>query len=56
MKTTAARVLLVEDSEPFRNFVRAMLSEMPELQIVGEISNGLQAVESEETATRLDCA
>ena len=46
MKTSSARVLLVEDSEPFRNFVRAMLSEMPELQIVGEVSNGLQAVES----------
>jgi len=46
LKTSSARVLLVEDSEPFRNFVRAMLSEMPELQIVGEVSNGLQAVES----------
>ena len=46
MKTSPAKVLIVEDSEPFRNFVRAILSEIPELQIVGEVSDGLQAVES----------
>jgi DNA-binding NarL/FixJ family response regulator len=39
------RVLLVDDNEPFRKFVRATLSSMPEIRIVGEVDDGLEAVE-----------
>jgi DNA-binding NarL/FixJ family response regulator len=39
------RVLLVDDNEPFRQFVRATLSVRPELQIIGEASDGLEAVQ-----------
>ena len=38
-------VLVVEDFEPFRRFVCSTLGEKPELQIVGEASDGLQAVQ-----------
>ena len=39
------RVLLVDDNEPFRQFVRATLSTRPEIQIVDEARNGLEAVQ-----------
>lgn len=39
------RVLVVEDSEKFRKFICSTLGERPELQIVGEDSDGLQAVQ-----------
>jgi DNA-binding NarL/FixJ family response regulator len=39
------RVLVVDDNESFRRFVRATLSLRPELQIVGEVSDGLEAVQ-----------
>ena len=35
---------MVEDSEPFRKFVCSTLGKRPELQIVGEVTDGLQAV------------
>ena len=38
------RVLVVEDSEPFRRFICSTLRKRPELQIVGEASDGLEAV------------
>ena len=38
------RVLVVEDYEPFRRFVCSTLSKKPDLQIVGEVSDGLEAV------------
>jgi DNA-binding NarL/FixJ family response regulator len=38
------RVLVVEDYEPFRRFVCSTLSKRPDLQIVGEVSDGLEAV------------
>jgi chemotaxis response regulator CheB len=38
------RVLLVEDYEPMRQTVRATLQERRDLHIVGEASDGLQAV------------
>lgn len=38
------RVLLVEDFLPFRAFVSALLREKPNLQIVSEASDGLEAV------------
>ncbi len=39
---------MVEDSEPFRNFIRSVLGKRPELQIVGEVADGLQAVQEAE--------
>jgi DNA-binding NarL/FixJ family response regulator len=39
------RVLVVDDNEPFRRFVRATLSPKPELEIIGEASDGLEAVQ-----------
>lgn len=44
MPAHAIRVLVVEDSEPFRKFICSTLGERPELQIVGEVSDGLEAV------------
>jgi DNA-binding NarL/FixJ family response regulator len=41
---TAIRILLVEDFEPFRSFTKSLLQEKPDLQIVCEVSDGLQAV------------
>jgi DNA-binding NarL/FixJ family response regulator len=38
------RVLVVEDFKPFRQLLCSMLTTMPELQIVGEASDGLEAV------------
>jgi DNA-binding NarL/FixJ family response regulator len=38
------RVLVVEDNEPFRRFVCTTLGTRPELQIVGEVWDGLEAV------------
>jgi DNA-binding NarL/FixJ family response regulator len=38
------RVLVVDDFEPFRQFVCATLKTMTELQVVGEASDGLDAV------------
>jgi DNA-binding NarL/FixJ family response regulator len=46
--TSLTRVLVVDDHEPFRHFVRATLSVRPELQIIGEASDGLDAVQKAE--------
>ncbi len=42
------RVLVVDDNEPFRQFVCSILNTRPGLQIVGEASNGLEAVQKAE--------
>jgi DNA-binding NarL/FixJ family response regulator len=42
------RVLVVDDFEPFRHFVCATLQTRPGLQVVGEASNGLEAVQKAE--------
>jgi DNA-binding NarL/FixJ family response regulator len=39
------RVLLVDDHEPFREFVRTTLSARPGIEIVSEASDGLEAVQ-----------
>ncbi len=44
----AFRVLVVDDYEPFRRFVCSTLGTRPELQIVGEASDGLEAVHKAE--------
>src|SRR5579863_4732015 len=41
-------VLVVEDFDPFRRFVCSTLEKRPELQIVGEASDGLEAVRKAE--------
>ena len=38
-------VLVVEDYEPFRRLICSTLGKRPELQIVGQASDGLQAVQ-----------
>ena len=40
----AVRVLVVEDFEPFRRAIRSLLAKNPDLQIIGEASDGLEAV------------
>jgi DNA-binding NarL/FixJ family response regulator len=39
------RILVVDDFEPIRQFVFAELGKRPELQVVGEASDGLEAVQ-----------
>jgi DNA-binding NarL/FixJ family response regulator len=43
-KVMATRILLVEDHEPFRRFVRTTLAEHEDLCLVDEAGDGLQAV------------
>jgi DNA-binding NarL/FixJ family response regulator len=42
------RALVVDDYEPFRRLVCSLLGKMPELQVVGEASDELQAVQKAE--------
>lgn len=42
------RVLLVEDFEPFRTFVCSVLQRKPQLEIIAEASDGLEAVQKAE--------
>src|SRR5436305_6528834 len=39
------RVLVVDDYEPWRSFATRTLQQKPELQVVGEASDGLDAVQ-----------
>ena len=41
-------ILVVDDFEPFRQFVRSKLQERPELQVICEVSDGLEAVQKAE--------
>src|SRR5579872_5143034 len=41
---STVRALVVDDYEPFRRFVCSMLGRKPEFQVVGETSDGLDAV------------
>ena len=45
MGTSIVRVLVVDDYEPWRRFVFSALQKRPELEIVGEASDGLEAVQ-----------
>jgi CheY-like chemotaxis protein len=42
---SSIRVLVVDDSEPFRRFITAILKERPDLQVICEVSDGLEAVQ-----------
>jgi len=48
LETLSSRVLVVEDSEAFRKFFCSTLRKRPELQVVGEVIDGLEAVERAE--------
>jgi len=39
------RILLVDDFAPFRSYVRRILEEHPEWQVIGEAADGLAAVQ-----------
>ena len=39
------RILLVEDHKPFRQFVCSMLAERAEFQVIGQASDGLEAIQ-----------
>jgi CheY-like chemotaxis protein len=39
------RVLVVDDYEPFRRFVCSMLAQRPDLRVIGEAAQGLEAVQ-----------
>jgi DNA-binding NarL/FixJ family response regulator len=45
LETSVSRVLVVEDCAPFRKFIWSMLGKRPELQIIGEVTDGLEAVQ-----------
>lgn len=44
LKRSTIRVLVVDDYEPWRRFVSTTFEADPELQIIGEASDGLQAI------------
>jgi DNA-binding NarL/FixJ family response regulator len=48
LETSPGRFLVVEDSDAFRNFICSTLGKRPELQIVGAVTDGLQAVQKAE--------
>jgi DNA-binding NarL/FixJ family response regulator len=41
---SSLRVLVVEDFAPFSQFIRSTLAERPDVQVIGETSDGLEAV------------
>jgi DNA-binding NarL/FixJ family response regulator len=48
LPTSSVRVLVVDDFEPFRRFVVSILQRRPELQIICEVADGLEAVQKAE--------
>jgi CheY-like chemotaxis protein len=45
LQKSMVSVLIVDDYEPWRHFMRSSLQQWPGLQVVGEASNGLEAVQ-----------
>jgi DNA-binding NarL/FixJ family response regulator len=45
LETTLTRVLVVDDSEVWRRFFSSTLQKQPEYQVIGELSDGLVAVQ-----------
>ena len=41
---SSLRILVVEDSAPFSQFIRSTLAERRDVQVIGEASDGLEAV------------
>jgi len=48
LETSSIRVLVVDDSEPFRRFVCSTVKAIPNMQIMFEVSDGLEAVRKAE--------
>ena len=48
MEKAILRVLIVDDFEPWRRFLRSTFQKLPQLRIIGEESDGLSAVQSAE--------
>jgi DNA-binding NarL/FixJ family response regulator len=48
LENSNIRVVIVDDFEPFRGFVRALLRKMPQLAVICELSDGLTAVQKAE--------
>lgn len=48
MGESSIRVLVVDDYEPWRRFACTMLLKQPELRVIGEVSDGLDAVQQAE--------
>ena len=48
METSTIRILVVDDYEPFRRFVRSKLEQSANLRVIGEASDGLEAVRKAE--------
>jgi DNA-binding NarL/FixJ family response regulator len=44
LSPTITRILVVEDFEPYRTFVTSLLREEPDIQVICEASDGLDAV------------
>jgi DNA-binding NarL/FixJ family response regulator len=44
-RVPSVRILVVDDFDPFRQFVNAALGKRPDLQVVGEASDGSEAVQ-----------
>ena len=45
LQFSTVRILVVDDFEMFRQFVVELLGKRPELQVVGEASDGLEAIQ-----------
>jgi len=45
LEKSTFRVLVVDDYEPWRRYACSMLKSQPELQVIGEVSDGLVAVQ-----------
>lgn len=45
MQSSSVRVIVVEDFEPFRKVICEELAKWPTLQVICEVSDGLQAVQ-----------
>jgi DNA-binding NarL/FixJ family response regulator len=44
LRSPLVRILLVEDFEPFRRFIRSQLQPRLDLEVIAEASDGLEAV------------
>ena len=42
---STVRILLVDDFAPFRSYARSVLAECPEYEIIGEATDGLEALQ-----------
>lgn len=48
MGESSVRVLVIDDSEPWCRYFSTMLPRQPGLQVIGEVSDGLEAVQKAE--------